>query len=196
VTRLAWVAPFLLLGACVFRETPEPRFFRPEASTLDPGSEATPSVAATPLRIRSVTAIPLLRERMVWRSSPVEYGLYEQWRWSELPASYVERALGTALRRTPGLSLTNDLAAPALRIEVTAFDEVVGPAPVARVELIATLSDQKQRRVLDRSFSAEAPIAGAVPAATAEAMGKALDQVVAEVASAVSAALRAPRAGG
>jgi ABC-type uncharacterized transport system auxiliary subunit len=196
MTRAAGVVLVLLLGACVFRETPEPRFFRPDASSLDAISDDAPSPSAAPVRIRSVTAIPLLRERMVWRSSSVEYGLYEQWRWSELPESYVERALETAIRRIPGLRLTNDIAAPALRVEVTAFDEVVAPAPVARVELIVSLSDQKQRRILDRSFSAEVPIAGAVPGATAEAMGKALDQAVAEVAGAVSAALRAPRSGG
>ena len=56
--------------------------------------------------------------------------------------------------------------------------------------LIVLLRDGARGRLLDRTFSAETPITGRQPAATSEAMGRA-DQVVAEVAAAVAAAVRA-----
>jgi ABC-type uncharacterized transport system auxiliary subunit len=188
--RAAWIALALLAAGCVFRNAAEPRFFRPESAALEGAEEAPPERAGTPLRLQPVQGIPLLRERIVWRASSVEYGLYEQRRWTELPASFVERALETALRRTPGIQLTQALGAATLRVEVLAFDEVLTPAHVAAVSLAVSLGDREQRRLLDRTFSAEEPITSEVPAATATAMGKALDAAVAEVAGAVVEVLR------
>jgi len=133
-----------------------------------------------------VHGTPFLRERIVWRASDVEYGLYEQRRWSELPSSYVERALATALRRTPGVALTDDVRAAALRVEVVAFDEVLAPSRTATVSLLVSLRDPKRGHLLDRTFSVDEPIAGETTAATAVAMGKALDAVTGEVARAVA----------
>jgi ABC-type uncharacterized transport system auxiliary subunit len=189
--RAGWLAFLVLLTGCVFRDA-EPRYFRPGSAAID-GAEADPPPAHTgvPIRLRQVRSTPFLRERIVWRASAVEYGFYEEQRWSEPPASYVERALQTALRRTPGIRLTDDLHAAALQIDVVAFDDVLSPARVATVTLIVLLRDGARRRLLDRTFSAEAPITGPQSAATAEAMGRALDQVVAEVAAAVAAAVHA-----
>jgi len=111
--------------------------------------------------------------------------------WSDLPALYVERALTAALRRTPGLRLTDDVQAAALRVEVAAFDEVLSPAHAATVVLVASLRDAGHGRLLDRAFTAAVPIAGADPAAMATAMGTALDQATAAVAAAVAAAVHA-----
>ena len=188
----ALVCPLLLaalLAGCVFRDAAEPRFFRPQSSLLAGTGDDAASSAAQPVRLQPVTGTPFLRERIVWRSSDVEYGMYEQRRWSELPASYVERALESALRRTPGIRLTDDFKAPVLRVEVVAFDEVLAPARVASVGLVVSLRDRDRERLLDRSFSAEVPIAGDSAGATAAAMGRALDQVALEVASAVGRTL-------
>jgi len=188
--RVAWLALALLASGCVFRNAAEPRFFRPESAALD-GARHTPSeLPGTPLRLRPVTGTPLLRERIVWRASSVEYGMYAQQRWSELPASFVERALESALGATPGIQLTEVLGVATLRVEVLAFDEVLAPAHVAAVSVAVLLSDREQRRLFDRTFSAEEPIRDDGTAATATAMGKALDVVVAEVAEAVGDALR------
>jgi ABC-type uncharacterized transport system auxiliary subunit len=199
--RAACLAAALLATGCVFRNAPEPRFFRPESAALDGRSVAslvrpTPAVSpeavassGVPLRLRPVRGTPLLRERIVWRASPVEYGLYEQRRWSELPASYVERALESALRDTPGIRLTDEPRAAALGVEVVAFDEVLAPARAAAVSLEVELLDTTGRRILDRTFSAETPIEDETPAATARAMGSALDEAVAAVAAVAGAAL-------
>jgi ABC-type uncharacterized transport system auxiliary subunit len=186
--RATWLAVLMLVAGCVFRDA-APRYFRPESAVID-GAEADPPPASegVPVRLRPVHGTPFLRERIVWRVSAVEYGLYEERRWSEPPASYVQRALLAALRRTPGVRLTDDFHAAALQIDVVAFDEVLSPARVANVTLVVLLRDGEQRRLLDRTFSAEAPITRPEPDATAEAMGRALDQVVAEVAAAVAGA--------
>ena len=98
--RAGWIAIALLAGGCVFRNAPEPRFFRPEFAALDGAAEAPSIGAGVPLRLRPVQGTPLL-------------------------------------------------------------------------------------------FSAEAPIANETPAATATAMGKALDDAVAAVAVAVGERLQA-----
>lgn len=189
--RLRWLAlPLLLLAGCVFRDAAEPRYFQPESRALA-GSDAPRESGGTAVRLQSVGATPFLRERMAWRASSVEYGLYEQRRWSEPPAGYVQRALESALHDTPGLRLTDAFDAPTLRVELVAFDEVLAPAHVASVALVVSLRAKDRTRLLDRTFAAESPIAGDTPAAVAAATGQALDAVVAEVASAVASALAA-----
>ena len=188
--RASWIALALLAAGCVFRNASDPRFFRPESRALDAAQSASAQGPGTQLRLRTVRATPLLRERIVWRASAVEYGLYEQRRWSELPASFVERALESALGATPGIQLTEALGVATLRVEVLAFDEVRAPAHAAAVSLAVSLEDHEQQPLLDQTFQTQEPIADEAPAATATAMGKALDSVVAEVARAVGEALR------
>jgi len=189
--RAGWIGIAFLASGCLFRDAPAPRFFRPESAALDAPSVAPSVVTGVPLRLRPVQGTPLLRERIVWRTSAVEYGLYEQRRWSDLPASYVERALESALRATPGVRLADRPGAAVLRVEVVAFDEVLAPARVAAVSLAVKLIDIERFRLIDRTFSAEEPIANETPAATATAMGKALDDAVTAVAVAVGERLQA-----
>lgn len=187
-----WPSVLLLATGCLFRDPVEPRYFRPESAAIDGTTDDRPaSAAGVPVRLRPVQSTAFLREPIVWRASAVEYGVYEERRWSELPASYVYRALVTELGRTAGIRLTEDVRAAVLRVEVVAFEEVLAPVREATVALDVSLQDA-QRRLLDRTFSTTAPITGDTPAATATSMGRALDEVVAQVASAVAAAVRAP----
>ena len=192
--RAAVCALSIVAAGCLARNAAEPRFFRPDAALLRDTADPPPAAPARPahaIRVRAVEAGPFLRERIVWRTSPVEYGLYEQRRWLEPPASYVERALHAALRDTPGVRVSDDPRAPALRVEVTAFDEVLAPAHAAAVEMAVSLRDPSGRLLLDRPFGAQTPIADDDPATTARAMGGALDAVVSEVAGAVAKAVAA-----
>jgi ABC-type uncharacterized transport system auxiliary subunit len=190
--RIWWIVLPLLLCGCFFHDAAEPRYFRPASRMLDgAGGDAVPARGAIAIRLQPIAGTPFLRERMVWRSSDVEYGLYEQRRWSELPASYVQRALENALRATPGLRLTDDVDAPVLRVDVVAFEERLAPQHVAGVALAVSLRDRERRRLVDRVFSAETPIDGAPAAATASAIGGALDEAVAAVASSVASAVGA-----
>src|SRR5215831_17530015 len=104
----ARLAILVLIAGCVFRDA-APRYFRPAATMISSAeADAPPASVGVPVRLRRVYGTPFLRERIVWRVSAVEYGFYEERRWSEPPESYVERALEAALRRTPGIRLTDD----------------------------------------------------------------------------------------
>jgi ABC-type uncharacterized transport system auxiliary subunit len=194
VTRAATAALCaVLLAGCLFRTAEAPRFYRPGSAALDDGDGAAPAAASTtaaPLRLASVRSAPFLREKIVWRVSDVEYGLYEQRRWFELPSRYVRRALTATIQDTPGLRLVDDIDAPRLDAEVLAFDEVLSPRHEASVALAIRLR-QGTRTALERTYAATVPIEGDGGPAMAQAMGRALDETAAQVAKAVAAALSA-----
>lgn len=189
---LAATAACLLLAGCLFRATEPPRFYRPGSAALDATDDPPQSATAgVPVRLGNVRAAPFLRERIVWRASDVEYGLYEQRRWFELPHRYVKRALASSLGTTSGIRLVQDATAARLDVEILAFDEVLSPAHEAHVALAATLRQGNETR-LERTFAASAPIASTDGTAMAEAMGRALDDAAKRVASATAAALAEP----
>jgi len=189
------VLGLVALQACVFRSADQPRFFRPTSAMLDAADAEQPIGAGFPIRLRPVRAEPFLRERIVWRVSDVEYGSYEQRRWLDLPAHYVESALAARLQTTPGLRLTDDLIAAALHVEVLAFDDVLAPQHEANVALAVALEDRTGAVHFRRTFAARVAVASDEPAALAKAMGEALDQAVAQVADGVrESALRHPDA--
>jgi len=190
--------PCLLVGlvalaGCLLRTADPPRFFRPGSVTLDaPEDEvAPPAPGAIAIRLRGVRSEPFLRERIVWRVSELEYGLYVQRPWIDLPEHYAGRALRTPLRATSGLRLTDDLRAPTLHVRVLAFDDRLAPAHTANVALAVTLEDREHGRFLERTFNARVGIDDGDPASMAEAMGQALDDAVAQVADAVRVSVRA-----
>ena len=192
--RIPWLLVGLVaLAGCLLRTADPPRFFRPGSVTLDaPEDEvAPPAPGAIAIRLRGVRSEPFLRERIVWRVSELEYGLYGQRRWIDLPEHYVERALRTRLRATSGLRLTDDLRAPMLHVRVLAFDDRLAPAHTANVALAVTLEDREHGRFLERTFNARVGIDDGDPASMAEAMGQALDDAVAQVADAVRVSVRA-----
>jgi len=192
--RVPWLLVGLVaLAGCLLRTADPPRFFRPGSVTLDaPEDEvAPPAPGAIAIRLRGVRSEPFLRERIVWRVSELEYGLYGQRRWIDLPEHYVERALRIRLRATSGLRLTDDLRAPTLHVRVLAFDDRLAPAHTANVALAVTLEDREHGRFLERTFNARVGIDDGDPASMAEAMGQALDDAVAQVADAVRVSVRA-----
>ena len=187
----------LVLGGCLLRTPDPPRFFRPGSAALEAAAEDQadpPAAGGIAIRLRGVRSEPFLRERIVWRVSEVEYGLYEQRRWIDLPAHYVEQALGRRLRETPGVRLTNDPQAVALHVDVLAFDDVLAPTHEANVTLAVTLEDRARGRLLMRTLDARAGIENDDPSSMAKAMGQALDDAVAQVADAVRLSLQAHRA--
>ena len=177
----------LALTGCLFRSTEPARFYRPASTALDDleGAVDEPPPNGAAVRLQALRSAPFLRERIVWRVSEVEYGLYEQRRWFELPSRYVRRALVAAIQNDPGLHLVDDTAAPRLEAELLAFDEVLAPRHEATVMLAVKLRDGTRTR-FDRTFAAEVPIAADDGAAMAESMGKALDEVVRQVATAAA----------
>lgn len=188
------LAAALLLAGCLFRPDAELRWFQPDSQAVAGAAteeEAHPAGAAA-LRLRRVQAAPFLRDRIVWRSD-VEYGVYEHRRWTQMPASYVEQALRHELFNHRGLR-RGEITAPALDVDVRAFDEVLAPAHEARVELAVRLVTAEQEPLLERVFTARRPIGDEEAGSVARAMGAALDAVVADLGGAVATALPHPAA--
>jgi ABC-type uncharacterized transport system auxiliary subunit len=193
---MSWlVAAALLFAGCLFHDAPAPRYFTPPSALNEsedpPHNNPAPRVER-PVRLRRVRAASYLGEQIVWRSSDVERGLYEQRRWTEFPTRYVERTMLRAIDRTPGLRRVESGQVPLLDLELVSFDEVLAPTHEADVEIVAVLRRPDQVPIFERSFSARQPIAGTEPADAARAIGAALDQVVTEIAAAVVAQIPAP----
>jgi len=184
--RPAWIiVGLILLEACLLRSADPPRFFQPSSAILDAADGVPPVGDGVPVRLRDVRAQPFLRQQIVWRVSDVEYGRYEQRRWLDLPAHYVDRALATRLQRTPGLRLTDDVAAAAVYVDVLAFDDVLAPKREADVTLAVEVEDRARDLLLRRTFEARVAVESDDPAAVAKAMGQALDEAVDRVAESV-----------
>ena len=180
--RVLAVATLLGLAGCLLPDPPAPpRYFTPA------GSPATAAHSPVAVRIGIVRSPLHLREAMTWRKSEVEYGFYDQRRWTELPATYVERALVRELFAADEPVATPP-DAPVLNVEVRAFEEVLAPVHEARVALAVDVVDARCMR-LRRTFVASRPLDGDDPGAVARGVGEALDEVVHDVGSAVRKAV-------
>jgi ABC-type uncharacterized transport system auxiliary subunit len=135
------------------------------------------------VRLGIVRSPVYLREQLTWRRSDVEYGFYEQRRWTELPATYVERALVRELSPAGG---TGDV--PLVTATLRAFEDVLTPSHEARVALAVEVEDARCV-LLRRTFAATRPLATNEPEAVANGIGEALDDVMREVGVAVRQAV-------
>jgi ABC-type uncharacterized transport system auxiliary subunit len=178
-----WVVAVVLLAGCLLPTPPAPpRYFAP----ILPPSNADGAPAAVDLA--SVRAPLHLREQIAWRRSDVEYGFYEQRRWTELPSTYVERALSRELFGGGEPLLATGSNLPVLRVEVRAFEEVLAPAHEARVAIALELVDGGCVR-LRRVVAASRPLDGDDPLAVVHGLGDALDDVAHAAGGAVRDAL-------
>ena len=181
----ATVVLFLGLAGCLFPAPPDaPRYFSPDGWTAP--SDSPPRAVGVQLApVRS----PLhLREMMAWRRSDVEFGFYEQRRWTELPATYVERALARELGAVGREPTTGSPAAPLVTAELRAFEEELAPEHAARVALAVTVIDGSCVR-LRQTFAATRPLATNDPTVIARTIGEALDEVVQATGTAVRSAV-------
>lgn len=183
-----WLAAFAFLCAgCLFNTAPPTRYFVPPSTIAAADDPAADRAAVRLVRLRRVHAAAYLGEQIVWRGSDVERGLYEQRRWTEFPARYLDRAMKRALDGTPGVRRVESGRVPTLDLELVSFDEILAPAHAADVTVVASLRDAEQRTLFERSFTAQRAIADADPASAARAMGAALDEVVRQIAAQVAA---------
>lgn len=179
-----------LLGCLPDVMIAQPRYFAP----AEPAQASEP-VAADPgaplLRLRRVHAAAHLRERMVWRRSETEFGFHELARWTQPPATWVDQRLARELFEQRGLRRALAGAHPLLQVNLLAFDEVLEPEHVARVELSARLSDASGQALLERTYAAQQPLEGRGPEGVARAMGAALAEVIDQLGADAAAALAA-----
>ena len=178
--RVVVLVASLALAGCLLPDPPAlPRYFTPAS----PAGNARPPVA---VRLGIVRSPLHLREAMTWRRSDVEYGFYEQRRWTELPATYVERAIARELFGDGAVATSADV--PVVNGELRAFEEVLQPVHEARVALAVEVADARCLR-LRRTFVASRPLDGDDPGAVAHGIGEALDEVVHTAGEAIRTAV-------
>jgi ABC-type uncharacterized transport system auxiliary subunit len=199
-------AAFLLLGSalpgCALTSKSEamvPRYFDLDQKAASAEARVKPNGDPTHrLRLGRIQASAHLDERLVFRSSTREIGYYEQQRWSEEPREYLRRALAREFYEHRGLTRVVSGPAPTLEVELSSFEEVRGPKPVARVRLTYILHDE-QFVLVEHTLTVDHPLATTStsnkaerPVAVVAAMSEALRSAVAQIADGTLQAL--PRA--
>ena len=189
LARFALFAGALALSGCLSSLGGDPkriRYFSPEWA---PSEHVSRVAEGTTLRLRRVAGAAHLRERIVWRTSEVEYGYYELHRWTEAPDAYVERGLATELFERRGFTRSEALDAPALDVRLTAFEEVTSPHE-ARVVLRIRLMGTDANALLVKTVTTSQAIQGVDLADVAQALSRALEAAVVEAAQAVQVAIQ------
>jgi cholesterol transport system auxiliary component len=131
------------------------RYFNPQSAAAT-RSEAAP--APFELRLGQVSSAAHLDERISYRISAAEVGFYDDRRWTELPESYLRRALERELFQQRGLTRVVSGVAPVLDVELTAFEELRRQPQKVRVTLTFSLRDER-RSLLERSLELEESVA-------------------------------------
>lgn len=186
----ALAAASVLASGCSLFRTSKPveiRYYTPTTPTARPAAPKKASGEGLKLRIGRVEPSPYLRERIAWRASSVELGLYDTRRWTDTPDAYVRRALEHALFTERGVTQVMGHA-PTLDVEITGFEEL-RPQHGARVELRYRLQDDKTVIATD-VVTIDRAAQGRDFSAIVVAIGVALDEAAARVADATVRDLR------
>lgn len=167
----------LLFSGCALTSKATPvdfRYFSPEnAQTREP----SPASDRVPLRLGRISSSGTLRTRIVHRDSAWELGTYETLRWTDNPEVYVRRSLSRALFEDRAFAQVVGGPAPALDVEVIAFEELRKPnGRAGRVQLRWVLHDDR------------ATLGSGVVTSEKDAEGENIEQVVAAIALAMNEA--------
>ncbi len=160
-----------------------PRYFSPEQASK---TSATAAPAPLELRLGQVASASHLDERISFRLSGSEVGFYEDRRWTELPETYLRRALERELFEQRGLQRIVAGAAPTLDVELTAFEELRGKPLKARVTLIFSLRDER-RSLLERSLELEREVTQQAGTDPAQRLAATLSMALADAVATVGA---------
>jgi cholesterol transport system auxiliary component len=129
---------------------------------------------------------------MVYRDEQGRVAYYEERRWTERPEAYLRRALSRALFEERGFKRTVTGVGASLDVELTAFEELRGPKPVARLEATVLLEDGRTS-LFEHTFVVERPIASSDEndrdSASVLAHSEALHQVVAQIADRIATSM-------
>lgn len=175
---LAAAAGAALATGCLSKgDVVQVRYFRPLLPEPPVRIELAERAASPAIRFGAVEAASHLKERMVWQTGEVEYGFYEDRRWTELPARFVMAALERELFVVHGFRHSSSADAPRLDVFVAAFEEVIEPEHEVAVELVFTL-EREQNAIEQQHVGARRPLASAEPEELARAMGEALAEAI------------------
>lgn len=152
------------------------RHFRPQVS---PPSAGVVQRAPHNVVLRSIGSSGHLTERISWSKGGVEFGAYDELRWTDSPERLVERAVQDALYlRNPGAA---EPGAQGVDIAITleAFEHVLDAPQRARVALVARRPCPNGMQV--ERFARDIDLSDESPETLAMGIGAALAAVVDEV---------------
>ena len=140
-----------------------------------------PSAQATPLPItivvgRVVTSHLYHDDRIVFGTGSTELGVYEYYRWAQMPADMIQDALVSSLRATGQYRSVTRIGSSArgefvLRSRLISFCEVDKSPTIARFEIEAELFESKSgNTVWTGSYSHDQPAEGKSMAVIVEAL--------------------------
>lgn len=169
-----------------------PRFFSPEPTQ---GQTQAQAQAALPrveqpveLRLGRVQAAAHIREKIIYRNSPNEFGFYDDLLWTERPEAYLRRALTQTLFEEEGVRSIVSGAGSTLDVELVSFEEIRKPQHLAQVRVTLVLRDDRAVR-LEQTLTVERPIPSVdksqLPGAIAAALGDALRSAVVQISERV-----------
>jgi cholesterol transport system auxiliary component len=121
------------------------RYFEPEPQPVGTPAKGVGTSASTPMELRlgRVTASAYLKSRMVYRTSSLELGAYEDRQWTERPEEYLRRAMLSSLFDARGITHVLSGDGPTLDLELGAFEEIRnGTKSVGRVTIRYVLRDE------------------------------------------------------
>lgn len=192
------IAAAALLGSC--GATRPSKYY---ALELPAASAAAANPLPVTLLVGRVTAPHILRDdRIAYRSTATEIGMYEYHRWSEPPATMIEALLQRRLRADGRYRSVQALSSNAqgdyvLRGRLHQFEEVAGGAGVsARISLEMEMFERKSGTVVwTNLFNAEEAVAGKEVPAVVDALNRASQRVLGEVSTSVASyfAQRSPK---
>jgi cholesterol transport system auxiliary component len=196
----AGIASLSFAPACALLSKSEPnipRYFSPETASAPAAPTAPMPESGLEMRLGVVKADGYIKDKIVHRDSTYEVGYYEERLWTDKPEAYVRRALARDLFDRRGVREVVSGVGTTLDVDVVAFEEVMKPRHVGRIELTYVLYDDRIVR-LSRSIMVERPIADAkgdaAAGAAVQAMADALAAAVDGVADATVAELRSETA--
>lgn len=178
-------------GIFASSDVKDPRYFAPSTPEREKEASARPEAAAAPLKLRigRVSSGEHLRQRIVFRSSPVEVGEYEEFRWTEKPEEFVRRALLRSLFEDRGLTQAVGGVTPTVDVEVLAFEEVRhGDKRAARVAVSYAVRDDRVV-IAAHTVTIERDATDGDMERVVEAMSSALDEASTTIADEVLKAL-------
>ncbi len=167
------------------------RYYAIEVPSANAASANTLPVA---LLVGRISAPQVLRDdRIAYRSSSTEIGMYEYHRWAEPPASMMEAMLVRRLRADGRYESVQSLSSNAegdyiLRGRLHQFEEINGnPNISARVSLEMELFEKKSGTVVwNQLFNDEEPVATKEVPAVVDAINRGSQKVLDQVAGGLS----------
>ncbi|HEX6241043.1 MAG TPA: ABC-type transport auxiliary lipoprotein family protein, partial [Polyangiales bacterium] len=147
-----------------------------------PASAQSASGPAQRLRLGRVSAARHIDRRFIERTGAHEIRYHDEWRWTDQPDTFLTRALSRDLFERAGLVQAFSGAAPTLDVELTALEQrSAGGGKRAYASVLAALHDDREQ-LWRKSFEIETGVgSGDQAEALADAMGKTLAQLCAQI---------------